>query len=156
MRSQVLRQVTFSEPSARGQVKRRQLSGCDKTFAEVPSFRRDVFEPFSQRQATQSLINHTDNTSHPSEFSAGTPRVDKQRLFAATCRERLLLLKLRAQATASKVANFLLSSESVITLYRQQIPRVSHIFRAGREGFHLEQKNIKKTWSPSSPNHRRF
>ena len=148
--------VTFSEPSARVQVKRRQLSGCDKTFAEVPSFWRDVFEPFIQRQATQSLINQIDNTSHPSELSAGTPRVDKQRLFAATCRERLLLLKLRAQATASKVANSLLSSESVITLYRQQIPRVSHIFRAGREGFHLEQKNIKKTWSPSSPNHRRF
>ena len=70
--------VTFSEPSARVQVKRRQLSGCDKTFAEVPSFRRDVFEPFSQRQATQSLINQTDDTSHPSELSAGTPRVDKQ------------------------------------------------------------------------------
>ena len=122
-------QSRLCPPQSRVQVKRRQLSGCDKTFAEVPSFRRDIFEPFSQRQTTQSLINQTDNTSHYSELSAGTPRVDKQRLFAATCRERLLLLKLRAQATASKVANSLLSSESVITLYRQQIPRVSHIFR---------------------------
>ena len=76
------RSLSPSPPSAEVQVKRRELSGCDKTFADVLSLPSDVFEPSNQGQATKSTINHTCSTSHPSELSVETPRA----VQATTCR----------------------------------------------------------------------
>ena len=76
------RSLSPSPPSAEVQVKRRELSGCDKTFADVLSRPSDVFEPSNQGQETKSTINQTCSTSHPCELSVETPRA----VQATTCR----------------------------------------------------------------------
>ena len=94
---------------------KRELSGCEKTFADTLGLPSDVFEHTNKGHVTKSSINQTCSTSHPSELLWKDLEPNKQRLLGET-RNGRPLLKLPARATASIVANCLFSSASVITL----------------------------------------